>query len=162
TIDEMNCVRKHLSRYKGGRLAEAFRGRELVSLILSDVVGDPLDVIASGPTASDPTTWADVVAVFSRYELWEQAPRSVVWLVDAGQDGERPEPPKTLPDNVRNLVLGNNARALAAAARRAEELGYRVLNLGSFIEGETSQAAVVLAGVARSVRRDGQPLPPPA
>ena len=68
TIDEMNCVRKHLSRVKGGRLAEAFSGKRLVSLIISDVVGDPLDVIASGPTAPDPTTFADALAVLDRYE----------------------------------------------------------------------------------------------
>jgi hydroxypyruvate reductase/glycerate 2-kinase len=161
TIDEMNCVRKHLSRFKGGRLADTFRGRELVSLILSDVVGDPLDVIASGPTAADPTTWADVAAVFDRYGLWDQPLGSVFDVLRAGQAGQRPDTPKTLPANVRNVVLGNNAVALAASARRAAELGYRVVNLGSFIEGETREAAVVLAGVVRSVRRDGQPLAAP-
>ena len=74
TIGEMNSVRKHLSRVKGGRLAEAFRGKLLVSLIISDVVGDPLDVIASGPTAPDPTTFADALAVLERYQLLDQVP----------------------------------------------------------------------------------------
>ena len=77
TIRELNCVRKHLSRVKGGRLAEAFRGRLLLSLIISDVVGDPLDVIASGPTVPDPTTFADAAGVLRRFGLWDRVPESV-------------------------------------------------------------------------------------
>src|SRR5207248_8826550 len=77
TIHEMNAVRKHLSRIKGGRLAQAFRGRELFSLIVSDVIGDPLDVIASGPTAPDPTTFADALHVLEKYQLAERAPPAV-------------------------------------------------------------------------------------
>jgi hydroxypyruvate reductase/glycerate 2-kinase len=161
TIDEMNCVRKHLSRIKGGRLAQAFGGRPIFSLILSDVVGDPLDVIASGPTAADPTTFLDALHVLERYHLIAQVPPAVLTHLERGHAGQVPETPKTLPEGVHNRILGNNARALAAARRQAESLGYPVLNLGSFLEGETRQVAVVLAGVLRSVRGDGQPSPPP-
>jgi hydroxypyruvate reductase/glycerate 2-kinase len=164
TINEMNCVRKHLSALKGGRLAEAFLGqrRSLFSLIISDVIGDPLDVIASGPTAPDPTTFADALAVLERYHLRPRVPAAALAYLERGRDGGVPETPKVLPDRVHNLVLGNNAGALAAAQREAEALGYAVLNLGSFIEGDTRQAAVVLAGIVRSIRADGQPVRPPA
>ncbi len=162
TIDEMNCVRKHLSRVKGGRLAEAFRGKCLISLIVSDVVGDPLDVIASGPTAPDPTTFADARAVLARYALTGATPAAVLRHLEAGAAGARPETPKRIALNVENRVIGSNRVALDAAKRKAEELGYRVLDLGSFVEGETRHVATALAGVVRSVRCDSAPLKPPA
>ncbi len=163
TIDEMNCVRKHLSRLKGGRLAQTFleHGRTLFSLIISDVIGDPLDVIASGPTAADPTTFADALNVLQRYRLRDRTPAAIWDYLEHGQAGAHPETLKTLPPGVHNLILGNNTRALAAAQQRAEQLGYRVLNLGSFVEGETSQVALVLAALVRSVRKDNLPAPPP-
>ncbi len=163
TIDEMNCVRKHLSAIKGGRLAQivAGRGALLFSLIVSDVIGDPLDVIASGPTAPDPTTFADALAVLDRFGLRERAPEAVRARLEGGAAGGVSETLKALPAGVTNRVLGNNAIALAAAARRAEALGYRVLNLGSFVEGETRHVATALAGVVRSIRADSQPLAPP-
>ena len=161
TINEMNCVRKHLSAIKGGRLAQAFGNRPLFSLIISDVIGDPLDVIASGPTAADPTTFADALAILDRYQLRPRVPPAVWAYLERGREGVLNETPKSLPDSVQNLVLGNNSLALAAAQRQAETLGYAVLNLGSFLEGETRHAAVVHAGIARSIRADGQPLCPP-
>jgi glycerate 2-kinase len=162
SIDEMNAVRKHLSLCKGGRLAQAFRGRTLFGLILSDVVGDPLDVIGSGPTAADPTTFADALAVLQKYRLLDEAPPSVTEYLRRGQTGQVAETLKELPGNVYNLVLGNNALALDAAGREAERRGYRVCNLGSFLEGETGCLGEVTAGLVRSVRRDGRPLTPPA
>jgi hydroxypyruvate reductase/glycerate 2-kinase len=161
TINEMNAVRKHLSAIKGGRLAQAFTGRALFALIISDVIGDPLDVIASGPTAADPSTFADALAVFDRYCIAPQVPEAIVEHLRRGAAGMVPETPKVLPRMVHNHVIGNNAKALAAAQRQAEALGYRVLNLGSFIEGETQQVAGVLAALVRSIRRDGLPLAPP-
>lgn len=151
TINEMNCVRKHLSRIKGGRLAEAFarRGCPLTALILSDVVGDPLDVIASGPTAPDPTTCADALAVLDRYSI--DAPAIRRYLLQGH------ETPKSLPPSIHNEIIGNNARSLAAAAQQASALGYTVVNLGSFIEGEARHVAAVLAGVVRSILREGVP-----
>lgn len=161
TIQEMNCVRKHLSRFKGGGLAQKFRGKRMISLIISDVVGDPLDVIASGPTAEDPTTFRDARSVLSRYGLDQRAPRAVVDRLDQGSRGEVPETLKELPRNVENVVLGSNRLALEAATKAAESRGYRVLNLGSFIEGETTRVASVMSGLVRSIREDGLPFPAP-
>jgi hydroxypyruvate reductase/glycerate 2-kinase len=163
SINEMNSVRKHLSAFKGGRLAQAFAGRALYSLIISDVVGDPLDVIASGPTAADPTTFADALAVLERYHLVSPGivDAAVIEHLRGGARGELPETLKTLPGNVHNLVIGNNVQALAAAAARARELGYAVLNLGSYLEGETRQLAIAMAGIIRSIVEQGTPVAPP-
>ncbi len=161
-IHEMNAVRKHLSRVKGGRLAEAFTGRGLLSLIVSDVVGDPLDVIASGPTAADPSTFADALAVLDRFGPRDRVPRTVLTHLERGVRGEVLETPKRPPVGVTNRVLASNAVALAAAEGRAAALGYRVVNLGPFVEGETREVATALAGVVRSVRDGGKPVPPPA
>ena len=162
TIGEMNAVRKHLSRVKGGRLAEAFGGRRLMALVISDVVGDPLDVIASGPTAPDPTTFADAKGVLQRFGLWDRCPPDVITHLQKGCDGRIADTPKTLPAAVENHIIGSNALALVAARRTAEALGYRVLDLGPFIEGETRQVAAVAAGIVRNVRERGEPLTPPA
>ncbi|MBL8795061.1 MAG: DUF4147 domain-containing protein, partial [Planctomycetia bacterium] len=161
TINEMNAVRKHLSAIKGGRLAQAFAGRALVSLIISDVIGDPLDVIASGPTAADPTTFGEALDILERFHLAERVPPAVREHLQRGAAGELPETLKALPGNVRNVVIGNNVRSLRAAQQQAEQLGFRVLNLGSYIEGETRQTAVVFAGLVRSLRADGWPVAPP-
>jgi hydroxypyruvate reductase/glycerate 2-kinase len=161
TIDEMNAVRKHLSRIKGGRLAQAFKGKALYSLIISDVVGDPLDVIASGPTVADRSTFAEAISVLERHRIVEQAPQAIVAHLRAGAAGNLPETLKQPPANVRNFVIGNNALALEAARRKAESLGYRVLNLGSYVEGESHQAGVVVAGIVRSIRVHGIPISPP-
>jgi hydroxypyruvate reductase/glycerate 2-kinase len=163
-IGEMNCVRKHLSAVKGGRLSEAFfaaGGRYLFTLVISDVVGDPLDVIASGPTVPDPTTFGDALAVLEKYHLTDRVPAAVLDHLRRGRDGAIPDTPKSLPGSARTFVIGNNTRALAAATRTAESLGYPVLNLGSFIEGETRDVAGVHADIVRSVRSDGQPRPAP-
>ena len=161
TIDEINCIRKHLSRVKGGRLAEAFHGKLLVSLITSDVVGDPLDVIASGPTSPDPTTFADALAVIARFGLKDRLPESA--LDDSrGAKGEIAETPKSVPSNVVNRVIGSNRLSLDAAAREAAARGYCVLDLGSFIEGETRQVAIAITGVIRSIQRDRIPIERPA
>lgn len=162
TINEMNCVRKHLSRSKGGRLAQVFRGKALSSLIISDVVGDALDVIASGPTAADPTTFADALAVLDRFELTGRVPAAVLRHLEAGQAGRVPETLKELPANVTNRIIGNNALALAAARTEAERLGYRVVNLGSYLEGETRHVAAVHADLVRAVRHQGVPAATPA
>ena len=150
TIEEMNCVRKHLSRIKGGRLAQRLvaRGVGVLSLILSDVVGDPLDAIASGPTAPDPTTFADALAVLDRFGLKGRVPPAIVRLLERAET----ETPKSLPDTVTNVVLINNAGALAAACVRAEALGYRVMNLGPYLEGETRHVADTLARILRGQR----------
>ncbi|MBI2808288.1 MAG: glycerate kinase [Planctomycetes bacterium] len=162
TINEMNAVRKHLSAIKGGRLAQAFKGKTIYSLIISDVIGDPLDVIASGPTAPDTSTFADALAILDRFRLRDRVPPPVLIHLQRGVAGQIAETPKTAPGGVHNLVLGNNAKALIAAEARARELGYHVLNLGSFIEGETRHVATVHAGIVRAIRDQGVPIAPPA
>jgi hydroxypyruvate reductase/glycerate 2-kinase len=162
TINEMNAVRKHLSAIKGGRLAQAFSGKAFFSLIISDVIGDPLDVIASGPTAADPGTFAEALQILHRYQLDGKVPVAVLDYLQAGAAGQHPETLKTLPAHVRNIVVGNNDTALAAAQAKAEELGYAVFNLGSAIAGETREVATSMAPMIKSIAARGQPLPPPA
>lgn len=161
SINEMNCVRKHLSRIKGGRLAQAFTGKALFSLVISDVVGDPLDVIASGPTAADPSTFQEAINILERFGLNERTPSSVLEHLRQGAAGAVPETLKKLPAHVTNTILGNNRLALDAAAKRAKQHGYRILDLGSFMEGESGQVAVAVAGLVRSIRVDRQPTAPP-
>ena len=162
TINEMNCVRKHLSRVKGGRLAEAFRSRLLLSLIISDVVGDPLDVIASGPTAPDPTTFAEAVAVLDKYGLRARVPPILLRHLERGAAGNLPETPKQHDPRMVNRIIGSNRVALAAAEFHAMGLGYTVWNAGSAIEGETRCAAFEQAELAMSMRYSGKPIRPPA
>jgi len=161
-IHEMNAVRKHLSAIKGGRLAEAFRGRAIVSLILSDVVGDPLDVIASGPTAPDPTTFADALAVLERFQLLDRIPTAAKRHLEEGRAGRLAETPKMLPPYVENRIIGNNATALAAARNEAERRGFEVLDLGPYVEGETCEVASAFAGIVRGLQlnrsANGRPL----
>jgi hydroxypyruvate reductase/glycerate 2-kinase len=161
SINEMNCVRKHLSRIKGGQLARAFTGKAIYSLIVSDVVGDPLEVIASGPTAADPATFADALDVLDRYRLRDAVSPRILAYFEAGIAGLAPETLKQLTANVHNCVIGNNQLALNVARTEAERLGYCVLQLGSFIEGETREVAIAVAGIVRSIRKDHQPGGPP-
>ena len=161
TINEMNAVRKHLSAIKGGRLAQAFTGKTIHSLIISDVIGDPLDVIASGPTAADASTFADALSILNRFRLCDRVPASVLAHLQTGAAGKIAETPKALPGNVHNRILGNNAHALAAAEAGAKQLGYHVLNLGSFIEGETRHVATMHAGIIRSICEQSIPLSAP-
>jgi len=122
-----------------------------------------LDAIASGPTSPDPTTFAECKAILERYDLWAKCPAEVRTHLEAGIAGEIPETLKTLPDRVHNVVIGNNATALnAASTTAAAEFGYNVLNLGSFIEGETREVATAIAGIVKSIRNDGIPVAPPA
>lgn len=150
TIGELNAVRKHLSAVKGGRLAGAFAGRRLVALVISDVVGDPLDVIASGPTAPDPTTTADALGVLDRYGLTGRVPGVAAFLRQAAA-----ETPKALPANVHNRVVGSNAVALAAAAAVAARLGYPVRACGSGRVGEAAAWGRELADLARNLAGAG-------
>jgi hydroxypyruvate reductase len=165
-IREVNTVRKHLSQLKGGQFARAAQPAEVVALILSDVVGDPLDVIASGPSAPDNSTFADALAVLSKYGLESRAPRSVVEYLRAGTAGKKPETPKPgdrkMFAKVRNLLIASNAASVAACARKARALGYRPLVLSSTIEGEAREVARVLAAIARESLERGAPVKPPA
>jgi hydroxypyruvate reductase len=164
-IGEINCVRKHLSRLKGGGLARAAYPARLLTLILSDVVGDPLDVIASGPTVGDPTTFADAMAVFVRYGIENSVPPSVRDYLRDGALGRHPETlkPETKElSGVHNLLVGTNSIALEASGKRAAELGYNTAVLSSAITGETRDAATAHAAAAKGIIATGEPVPEPA
>lgn len=139
TINEMNCVRKHLSQIKGGRLAQATKAR-VITLIVSDVIGDPLDVIASGPTAADTTTFKRALAVIDGHGLRDRVPSAVLRHLEAGRRGALAETPAHPSDRVTNVVVGNNDSARRPAAERARKLGYQTIDLG-LVEGDTQSAA---------------------
>jgi len=165
TIHEINAVRKHISSLKGGRLARAVYPATLISLILSDVVGDDLDVIASGPTVPDSSTFADCMEIFKKYKIEDRVPAPVTAHIKAGSAGEISETPK--PDdpvfrNTYNLIVASNLECVMAARRKAEELGYTALVLSSMVEGETREVALVHGAVAKETLKTGNPIPTPA
>ncbi len=147
-IHEMNAVRKHLSRIKGGQLAAMAAPAKVVTLILSDVIGDNLDVIGSGPTAPDASTIADARAVLAKYGIRTELEAAF-----------RETPKKSAAEHI---LTGTNRRALAAAARKARALGYRTLLLASTVEGETRDVARMHAAMAREIYTSGNPIKPPA
>jgi len=154
-ITELNAVRKHLSRVKGGRLAEIAYPAVVISLILSDVIGDRLDVIASGPTAPDPTTYADTIDVLDKYHLTDIVPQNVMDILRKGRAGHIPETPdKNSPVfvNVKNIIIGNNLLALESARRCAIGMGYRAEIISSELSGEARDAGMWLASEARKFR----------
>ena len=165
TIGEINAVRKHLSALKGGQLARLAGPATVVSLILSDVVGNPLDVIASGPTVPDTSTFPDAWHVLEKYDLLDGAPPSVVARLRAGQDGKIPDTPKPGDpafERVQTVIIGSNEIAAQAAVAKARELGLNSLLLSTFIEGEAREVAKVFAGIGKGMARHGWPLSPPA
>jgi glycerate 2-kinase len=165
SINEVNVVRKHLERLKGCGLARAAFPAHVASLILSDVVGDPLDVIASGPTVPDTTTYADAWAVLARYGLEQTVPASVHRTLQAGMTGELPEtlkPGDPAAGKVHNAVVGSNAVAADAAARAAEQQGFRALVLTTFLQGEAREVGQVLASLAKELAHRNGPLDRPA
>src|SRR5262245_42140237 len=158
TINELNAVRKHLSLIKGGQLARAASPACVLTLVLSDVIGDPLDVIASGPTAPDPSTFGDALDVLKTRGLLDRVPASVRDRLTAearGQIAETPKPGDPLFERVGNLVIGNNALIATAAVERARALGYRVTLLTRSLDGEARAAA-------RNLVDRAQALSPPA
>jgi hydroxypyruvate reductase len=165
TINELNCVRKHLSLLKGGQLARAAAPARVHALVLSDVIGDPLDVIGSGPTAPDASTFAEALAVLGRLGIREAAPRPALDRLERGARGEIPETPK--PDDpffhgVTNVVIGNNGLAVEAARACAAALGFAPHVLTRSLEGEAREAARDLVETARRVRGGRGPVSAPA
>jgi glycerate 2-kinase len=164
-IHEINTVRRHLSGISGGGLARSCVPARVVSLILSDVVGDDVTDIASGPTAPDPTTFRDAAAVIERHGLSGRVPRRAAARLAAGIGGEVPETPKPGDpafERVTNLVVGSSALALTAAQARARQLGFFPLVLSSGFTGNTHELARFHAAIAREVMSFGRPAPPPA
>jgi glycerate-2-kinase len=157
TIQELNCVRKHISAIKGGKLAMAASPAPLVSLILSDVIGDPLDSIASGPTAPDTTTYADAREILNRYSVWEDAPDAVRReLTDARF--ETPKEGDPVFDLVRNVLIGNNKKSQEAMATAAGELGYDASVVEGYILGNAREAAPRLLAQARQMAGEARPV----
>lgn len=165
TINEINSLRKHMSRVKGGQLARAASPATLVTLVLSDVVGSPLDVIASGPTVPDTSTWADAWAVVEKYVIADALPEAVMARLRAGMRGEVPDTPKAgdpIFDRATTQIVGDNRMAAQAACRRAQELGYHTLLLTTYLEGEAREVAKLAVALAKEVVASGQPVAAPA
>jgi len=165
TIDEINTVRKHLSSIKGGQLAKASYPSTLITLILSDVVGDPMDIIASGPTVPDASTFEDAYTIIQKYSLEDKMPNSICEFLRNGKMGriaETPENGNEIFDNTQNVIIGSNKIALEAAENKAKDLGYNTVILSSLVEGESRETAKFFAAIAREVSRTGIPVPKPA
>ena len=164
TIQEMNVVRKHLSAMKGGRLAAA-TSAQIVSLILSDVIGDDLGSIGSGPTAPDPSTFHDAAAILRRYGLWPRVSSAVRRHVHRGTRGAEPETPKAgsaLFRRVHNLIIGNNRLFVEAAAQEAKRAGFEPVILTTSLTGEAREAAKWFGAMAREIVTHGRPVSRPA
>jgi glycerate 2-kinase len=158
-IGEINAIRKHISKVKGGHLARLAHPSTLTSLILSDVVGDSISDIASGPTAPDPSTFSECQSMLDRYKLRTEESKSIARLIDKGSAGEIEETPKPgdpIFNNVVNVVIGSNRLALIAAKEQAETLGYHVKLIEGLAEGEATQLAAAHAAVIKRIYRSGK------
>lgn len=165
TINELNTVRKHLSAIKGGLLARAASHTTVVALMISDVLDDPMDAIASGPTCPDTSTFADALAVLNKYHLSDSVPPSVLSRLMDGEKGIVQETPKAGDpafNRVQNVVIGNNATAVKAAKDKADELGYNTLVLTTLMRGEAREIAHAYAALGREAVKSGDPVTAPA
>ena len=165
TINEINTVRKHISDFKGGWLAKKAYPATIVNLILSDVVGDPLDFIASGPTVPDSTTFSDAIRVLEKYRFWNEAPRAIRKVLTDGEKGIIPETPKAGDDafkKAHNIIIGNNRSASLTARESLKTAGLNTLLLTATLEGEAKQVGTILGTIAREVCASENPVPKPA
>jgi glycerate 2-kinase len=159
-IDEINTLRRRLERVKGGGVAKMANGATIISLILSDVVGNPLEAIASGPTAPDPTNCADALSILTKYGLEEHTPASILYALRISPETPKPDDP--IFAKVQNIVVGSNLLAAQAALRQAEEEGFRPYLLRTDLQGEAREVAFELSTFLRQARRTGDPIPAPA
>ena len=164
-ITELNIVRKHLSAIKGGRLADAAFPAEIVNLVISDVIGDDLEAVASGPAHWDSSTFGDALGVLQKYNLWDNAPRSIRDIISEGRNGKLPDTLKKSDrvfGKVSSFIIGNNAMALGAARLKAERLGFKTIILTSTDRGEARLAAKIyvsfLVSLAVSRKKSERPL----
>lgn len=163
-IFELNTVRKRFSRVKGGKLLRYIRARNIVSLIISDVIGDRLDTIASGPTAPDETSYRDVYSILTRRGLWNEMPETMRSIIEAGLRGELPDTPKSgdpIFSNVHNVIIASNAIALESMARKAQEYGFKSLILTSMVEGEAREVGKVIASIIKNILAYSRPVEKP-
>lgn len=161
TIHEMNCVRKHISAVKGGQLARLAYPATVLTLLLSDVIGDDLDVIGSGPTVADPSTRQDAKVLLEKYRIWNKVPAAVRDKL-TGAGPETPKPGDAIFAKVQNLIVGSNRLAVTAAVHKAKALGFRTLALTTSLAGEAREAAHVYAAIARELATSGNPVKRPA
>lgn len=164
-IKEINTIRKHLSQIKGGWVARWAYPATVITFILSDVVGDPLDVIASGPTVPDPSTFQEAWEILKKYDLINEVAPSIRNHLLAGVEGRLEETPKKgekVFEKVHNLIIGSNMIALQAAEREFLSLGFHTLTLSSSIVGETREAARFHGAIVREIFSTGRPVPKPA
>ena len=163
-VVDLNTVRKQLDQLKGGRLAQAAEPAHVIGLVISDVVDDRLDLIASGPLTPARGTFEEAIEVLERRGLWARIPRSVRTHLEGGRDGELPPPPgesDTCFRQVEMHVVGNDATAIEAMRDRAHQMGHRVLVQGTPITGEAREAGAAIGRMARSIRERRTPVPPP-
>ena len=157
SIKEINAVRKHLSVVKGGQLAREVYPATMVTLILSDVTGDPLDVIASGPTVPDPTTFKQAREIIAKYDLSASMPEGIISFLSEGAEGVRPETPKPddpVFDKTFNFLIGNNKIALEAAGKKSIELGINAEIINDRLEGDISIVSEYIVGTALKYQSD--------
>lgn len=160
-INEINAVRKHLSKIKGGNLAYHTKGA-LITLVLSDIPGDPLDSIASGPTVEDHTTFEDVQKIFSKYNLWNRIPQNIINLVKRGLEGVEEETPKKIPQRHSTKIIASNKTCVKAAVRKAKEIGFNTILLTTSLHGEAKEVAHVLSSIVIEIKKSMNPLDVPA
>jgi hydroxypyruvate reductase len=164
-IKEINTIRKHISQMKGGWLAKWAYPSTVIGFILSDVVGDQLDVIGSGPTVPDPSTFEEAWEILKKYELLNEISPSIQNYLQLGKKGKKEETPKpgeVAFEKVYNHLIGSNILALRAAEKEAKSLGFNTLILSSSIVGETREAALFHSAIAKEVISSGNPIPKPA
>jgi len=163
-IHDINTIRKHCSDIKGGKFGQrvARKGGTLVSLILSDVVGDDLSAIASGPSYKDDSTFKDAIGLMKQYGIWDEAPKSVRAHMELGLEDASLEPPREVPAGVYNYLIGNNLSALEAAKAIAEREGFNTTILTSQNTGEAKIVAKAYAGIAKEIQDSQNPVEAPA
>lgn len=164
SIQEINCIRKHLSSLKGGQLARKAYPAHLHALILSDVIGDRLDTIASGPTVPDESSFQECERIIRKYEIKTHLPGSVIKRIEDGIKGsieETPKPGEKIFNKTWQSIIGSNILALQAAKQKAVNLGYNSLILSSFVQGETREVAEVHAAICQEILSSHNPLSPP-
>jgi glycerate 2-kinase len=165
SIHEINTIRKHISKIKGGKLASAAFPATIAALLLSDVIGDDLDVIASGPTVPDKSTFRDCMNIIDKYDISASIPKPVIAFLKRGAEGKEEETPKPgdpVFTSSHAYIVGNSLLSLEAAKKQALNLGYNTMILSSSIEGETREVAKVHAAIARETAETGNPLEKPA
>lgn len=164
-IEEMNVVRRHLSNIKGGKLSAAIYPATCISLILSDVINDPLEAIAGGVTSPDPSTFGDALRILMKYKLLERIPEKILQYIQQGVDGKIPEtlkPENRIFEKVTNQILGNNKEALLTAKVKAESLGYHTLLYADNIQGEAKEIGKFFAEFAKNIFYENKPISRPA